>query len=379
MSFEVVDITISSETAQVDAILEHPLLDGDKTYTVEVTELTAPLSGEPPLPREVMEVHDGFYLFRVRAKSHGSAPNAAGCDLRELLPEIVGNAQRIASRVALVNYQEFRESSKTSIRSVQDLVYEAQNHLSNIKAIITADHAALPVFLDIEDDAWAQVTMTPNNTIRFTLSPLFCDTCFIQLSAFSKKLFGVDESYISFTKINDVTVSALTVEVNGVQVVNRPNGSEPDGTCIQQGTFPLTRNFEHRVQLDLDSGGMPIPAVTTWTVSNKSAIRHTMASFPIQQVYETKVQIDSRGSVLADIETRCALLQGNVVFRRAEDKVTERYQITNSRFFQNIRLELLVERRIFDHVTSEWTFKRFPITLQKGDFWSCKLRFRTVK
>ena len=69
--YDVVDVSVTSTNPIVDAILEHPILDGTKKYSIEVTEFTTPLSTEPPLPLIATfagAAHDTMLLFKVRAK-----------------------------------------------------------------------------------------------------------------------------------------------------------------------------------------------------------------------------------------------------------------------------------------------------------------------
>jgi hypothetical protein len=72
-----------------------------------------------------------------------------------------------------------------------------------------------------------------------------------------------------------------------------------------------------------------------------------------------------------------------MTWRRAENKISERFEILNSQFFQNIRLEVFMIRR--DWVinpaagTQEFKWKRRALTLADGESWSAKLRFRTFK
>ena len=64
---DVVDVHLDSITHSVDAILQDPLLDGNKKYTAEISEFSCSLSGEPPL----QESND--YLLRVRRRKIGAA------------------------------------------------------------------------------------------------------------------------------------------------------------------------------------------------------------------------------------------------------------------------------------------------------------------
>ena len=69
--FDTVDVHVTSQTYRVDAILQDPLLDGQKRYTVEVTEFTCPLSSESPLPATALfENTDNYQL--IRSEEHTS-------------------------------------------------------------------------------------------------------------------------------------------------------------------------------------------------------------------------------------------------------------------------------------------------------------------
>ena len=69
---------------------------------------------------------------------------------------------------------------------------------------------------------------------------------------------------------------------------------------------------------------------------------------------------------------------GYITFRRAEDKVSERYEILNPKFFQNIRLSLSITRREWSTNYNKMVIVHKPLTLDKHDIWTVKLRFRTL-
>ena len=69
---------------------------------------------------------------------------------------------------------------------------------------------------------------------------------------------------------------------------------------------------------------------------------------------------------------------GYITFRRAEDKVTERYEILNPKFFQNIRLSLSITRREWSTKYNKMVVVHKPLTLDEHDIWTVKLRFRTL-
>jgi hypothetical protein len=151
-------------------------------------------------------------------------------------------------------------------------------------------------------------------------------------------------------------------------------------TVVLQCSYPLTRHFDHRVRLEIDSSGMPVPPVVSWSTDNKQKVRNTIASFPINQKYQTGIELNTQGANEGAISFTTNLFLGSVVWRRAEHKVSERYEILNSQFFQNIRLEVYLVRRNWVANLREpgkFVFNRREITLADGESWTAKLRFRT--
>ena len=70
------------------------------------------------------------------------------------------------------------------------------------------------------------------------------------------------------------------------------------------------------------------------------------------------------------------LFAGDLIWRRAEDKIGKRYEILNSQFFQNIRLDVYIVRK--EWIVNKFVFKRREVVLADGDSWTAKLRFKTL-
>ena len=208
---------------------------------------------------------------------------------------------------------------------------------------------------------------------------MFASSFFIQFEDYSQNLFGVDEVIAFGLHAGEVTSGIEGLVGPGNSLADSVINGNPAETCIVEGRYPLSRFFDHRVMIDLDSGGMPIPNVIAWTTSNKQSQRNTLATFPINLRSETSIYLNNIGGATGDVDFKSELLQGNVVWRRAEDKVSERFQILNSQFFQNIRLEVLIERREWDQDNKKYVFKRRNMLFGEGDSWTAKLRFKTLK
>ena len=69
---------------------------------------------------------------------------------------------------------------------------------------------------------------------------------------------------------------------------------------------------------------------------------------------------------------------GDITWRRAEDKVSERYILNDSKFFHNIRLEVFCVRKEWHNTLNEFEFAKEKMVFQDGESWTAKLRFRSI-
>ena len=106
--YDIVDVHVTSSKYLVDSILEHPLLDGKKKYTVEITEFTVPLGGEPPLERQInFDTYDYLAFVRVFRKHTGEIPGVDDTLLR--------NVTDLGA--ALEQYELFKPDSVSKIQT----------------------------------------------------------------------------------------------------------------------------------------------------------------------------------------------------------------------------------------------------------------------
>jgi len=373
-TFDTVDVHITSTKSQVDAILKDPLLDGQKKYTVEVTEFSAPLTTEPPLLKntEFAANVEQLLLMRVRRKNIGEQPGA-NTTLLSTTP-VIGN---------LFTAETFIPNTFRPIRTPQDLVYYLQRYFDDIKKIYTDSLGGIDAGehgggndVDLDDgDLFADAVLTPNCTLRIFLSEDFVKHFWIETTEYSKLLLGFKHTQIAFRTAGGVLLQGPTALTN-----NTPNivVGESGETVVIQGGYPLTRHFDHRVRLELQTD-MPIPQTVVWNTDNTQKISHVISTFPINMRTESSLTLNSEGANNGEVTLTSDLFSGDIVWRRAEDKISERYEILNSQFFQNIRLEAFITRRVWlPAPLNEFSFKRYALTLASGESWEAKLRFRTL-
>jgi hypothetical protein len=395
--YDVVDVSVSSTKARVDAILQDPLLDGTKRYSIEVSEFATPLSSESPLPSvktfaDNQAGMDNMFILRVRRKTVAANVGIIqDAMLLSTLPEIGGQFNQL---------ETFRVDAFRPMRTPNDMTFYLQQWFNEIKAVYVKNDAipaAPPVaayaggligahhggVADVtqaamEADRFVQIILTPNGTIRFYFSQLFTRHFFIETTQYAMKLLGLKENLIAFR------TTAGGVVVTGEDALLAGGGAVVAGevaqTVVLQCSYPLTRHFDHRVRLEIDSSGMPVPPVVSWSTDNKQNVRNTIASFSINQKFTAGIELNTQGANEGGISFTTNMFLGSVVWRRAENKVSERYEILNSQWFQNIRLEIYMVRRNWvanGRDPGKFIFNRNEITLADGESWTAKLRFRT--
>ena len=115
---------------------------------------------------------------------------------------------------------------------------------------------------------------------------------------------------------------------------------------------------------------------TSWSTKDSQTISHSIATFPISREIQTGIVMNSEGVSTGAMTYKSSLLTGDIVWRRAEDKISERYLILNSQFFHNVRLELHLVKKVFDG--TGFKFVKEKMVFSPAEAWSAKLRFRSV-
>ena len=170
----------------------------------------------------------------------------------------------------------------------------------------------------------------------------------------------------------------ILVGVDGLVVNNDIVASGDVPTTIVRSDFPIDRLFEHRVRLEVESL-MGTPITSEWTTHNKQQLSNVIATFPIWTKTSTTIECDTMGIPTGVVLYQNDEFRGDIVWRRAEDKISERYRIKNSQFFHNIRLNVHIVRREWNlSDNSSFIYKREVMQFSNSENWSAKLRFRSV-
>ena len=392
-SYDVVDVHVSSLKSRLDSVLEHPLLDGQKKYTLQVTEFSMPLSLEGPLPAnekisEPADVAPRMLLLQVRAKLIGQQPGA-NATLLSNVPLIGGQFGPVPPSTN--SRERFVPTSIRPMRTPNDLVYYLQRYFDDIKAkyiltspLVGADHGGGgPVVFDA-DTQFVTVTVEPNGILKFFFSEIFTKHFYIGLTRWGATLLGLGDEHqlVAFRTHNGnilVGQNALTNNEDANLIVGDENGIAVgvNETVEHPCLYPIERHFDHRVRLEVESQ-MGTPATTAWTTKNLQKISHVIGTFPIITKTQTSVLCNSEGTPTGHVRYQTDLLVGDLVWRRAEDKISEKYVLSDSNFFHNIRLEVFIVRKEWLEIDNGFIFVKEKLTFEAGENWSAKVRFRSI-
>jgi len=176
---DVVDVHVTGESSDISAILQYPLLDGSRQYTVEVTEFCCPIMSESPLPDDAFCATEIGMFFRIHRKNLaglGVAVNHADTYLTTLFPAGVPAGTVVFTEDNTV----FRKNPQRPIRTVGDLAYYMQRFFDDVReqyvnrlgllpvvALLQGiQHGGIPNVAVAEDDDFVQVEIAANGSLR---------------------------------------------------------------------------------------------------------------------------------------------------------------------------------------------------------------------
>ena len=229
-----------------------------------------------------------------------------------------------------------------------------------------------------KDTKFVTVQLQPNGCIKLFFSPVFTNHFFLLLTSYGTRLLGLGQDgvvafrYVAAIETIAQGYTALTNNNPAITIV----GGGTDETVEYPATHPLERYFDHRIRLEIEAQ-IGIPPTVVWSTDERQKISHVIATFPISMTSQSSVVCNSEGAATAEVHFQSDMLVGDITWRRAEDKITERYLVQNSQYFHNVRLELFMVRKHW--VQDEFRFIRETMSFSDGESWTGKLRFRSIK
>jgi len=191
------------------------------------------------------------------------------------------------------------------------------------------------------------VVIQPNGCLKLFFSPIFTKHFFLAVTPYGARMLGIgQDSLVAFRTVNGNVVQGLQALTNNAVAGNILEGGTTE-TVEYPGLYSLERHFDHRVRLEIESQ-IGLPPTVVWSTDDRQKISHVIATFPIQMKSQSAVHCNTEGAATDKISFQSDMLAGDITWRRAEDKVTERYLLNNSQYFHNIRLDIFYGSKSMD-------------------------------
>lgn len=436
---DIVDCQITSIDNLVDAFSQYPLLAGEKKYTVELTEFVSPLAGHGPLPILNSEKTAPLVILEVRRKNVGVQPGHDNTRLTTLAAPLGGpqgtfndnsvlfrrNAQRPmetpgdvayqlqryfddirakyipadpnAMEVARAAYQTQQDIatdpddqySAAAQQAAQDLIDGDPNAVPPVVGLLEtylafgpfrgSDHGGGPDVPITTNNRFVTVAIGPNGVLSLSISPFFGKHFFITFSKYGSLLLGLvrKENILAVAEDDNAVTSGILALTGQAALGHAIVAGESTQTVEFRGDYSLEQHFDHRVRIEVESQ-MNTPTTVAWTTKGIQKMSHIIATFPIATKTQSSVLLNNEGVPTRDVRYQTDVLLGDITWRKAEDKVSERYVLQDSQFFHNIRLEVFMVRKEYSTTRDEFDFAKEKMVYSNGESWTAKLRFRSI-
>ncbi len=216
--------------------------------------------------------------------------------------------------------------------------------------------------------------------ISLSLSPFFGKHFFIIFKKYGSLLLGLvlKENILAVAETIGHVVTTGLLALTGQAAVGNPiEAGESSQTVEFRGEYSLEQHFDHRVRIELESQ-MNTPTTVAWTTKGVQKMSHIIATFPISTNTMSSVLLNNEGVATDEVRYQTDVLLGDITWRKAEDKVSERYVLNDSQFFHNIRLEVFMVRKEYSTTRNEFDFAKEKMVFSDGESWTAKLRFRSI-
>ena len=261
---------------------------------------------------------------------------------------------------------------ETDIFHLQEAIDNAEHEIDGFNYFDGRQYGKTPLEIIDTGRFFVRVSCLPDGTLRLFLSKWFTNNFFILVNKYGETLLGIgDDGYIAF-RSDGSEKGRSGLSADGINIIK----AQVTETIELIGRYTLERHYDHRCRIEV-STQMPIPLSTQWTTAGKQQISNAIGTFPIITKTEAAIRMNNEGVTDGTLRYTNEVLSGDIAFRKAEDKISERYLLQDSRFFHNIRLDVSIVRKVWMR-DNQFHYKRETIEYGDGEAWSAKLRFRSL-
>ena len=367
LGLDVVDIEVEcTGVPQTDMFFQEPVLDHERDYVLGVSEISVPLAGENLITNDPILLQES--LLQLKRKRSTGANS-------QYLPR--GNQGTVVqSSVA-----HFKLSERL-VSSPADLVYHLTNYIYGIQVYLNSLRSTINGVANQGDslrgdnpDYKIDLISTPSGVLRLRANPHFwIDYCF-EISDFGRELLGYYDNH-SLVGIAKPTGQALTY-TNLTTGGNNTFVASDEAEFLETTMIPFVnsmfRYVENRLRLEVDAD-LAIPS-NILVENGEHKLHYNIASFAIPHTFMASGTIDHNPVVNAGVLHESHLYVGNVIIKSKETPTTDWYKLMSAANVQNMRLHLIMVRRVWDRDKKTWRLTRDKLIIHKDATWFVTLKF----
>ena len=363
LGLDVVDIQVEcTGEPQTDMFFQEPVLDPERDYVLGVSEISVPLASENPITTDPTLLQEALLELKRKHNAQGLMLDRGHADTK------------FASSIARFKLSERNAASPA------DLLHNLSLYFYGIEVYLNSltnhtNPVAIRQGVQGQETYKLQLTTTPSGVIRITANANFWkDYCF-EVSRFGLELLGMnivdDLLGVCQPQNESRRTDDLVQGANNTFVAS--DEAQFNYTVEVRGIFSIFRYAENRLRLEIDAD-LAIPS-NILVDNGVHKLHYNIASYAIPHKYTAIGTIDHNPVVSAGITHDSHIYVGNAIIKGKETPTTDWYKLMSAANVQNMRLHIILVRRVWDRQINLWRLTRDKLQIAKDATWFITLKF----
>ena len=356
LGLDIVDIQIEcTGESQTDMFFQEPVLDKERDYVLGISELSVPLAEEHLITTDPGLLAESIIQFRQKRDGFGPV-------------QLTLNAGNPPGYMA-DERAHFRLNRALAV-SAPDIVYHLSKFVFVFQQYLTG--------LAMADGGLRQhpaygiaLCPTPSGILRIRGNAMFWQDYVLQLTPFGRELLGYNREFVGVAFPNGGTLSTTHLIHNNVfRAADDASFTYSVEVIFQHSVF---RYAENRLRVEVDAD-LAIPS-NILVENGQHKLHYNVASYALPQHYRATGTVDMNPVVNTGINHESHLHVGNTIMKRKESPTTDWYKLMSAANVQNMRLHLLLVRRVWDRTSKSWRLTRDKLKMAENATWFATMKF----
>ena len=354
IGLDVVDIQVEcTGESFTDMYFQEPVLDPERNYVLGISELSVPLASEPLITKDP-RLREEVILRFIRKRSQVAQLHRGHVDVK------IDDDR-----------SEFR-LDKALVSSPADFLFNLSQFVFDFQAFLNS--LTLATFsLMAQPDYEIKVLSTPSGILRFRGNGNFWNDYALELTKFGQEVFGYDQDLVGVawhTTMARPSTTVLTDDTGDFLPSNSPDYGNSIEVPMKYSVF---RYIENRLRIEVDAD-LAIPS-NILVENGVHKLHYNIASYALPQDFRSIGTVDTNPVVNAGTQHESKLHVGNTLIKKKASPTTDWYRLMEAANVQNMRLHLLMVRRVWDRSVETWRLTRDKVELGKNQTWFATLKF----